>query len=310
MADNIATARLLRSDRAVGHHEEHYRDDISDHSNISDNLSNASIPSPTKQRDPLYVKIFYGFSLLCSIVALVSAAWGFRLVCLDVFDEYAQREEWNSYTKHPWGMLTPIILLSINATWSAFNLYRAFHNTQHRLWPLNTIYDFFLWPLLIAAGVINTIFALWDRRLCDGERREGVTYGECDAVMLQLLVVELVAVNIGCLIAVVHFILLIGRCCTFKRHFDLDAEIELRDMIVEERTRVKELMLRRRELEEENRKLEARLGQTLPEVPLDGDLPALPYERSLPPLPDEESVPQQTREEEDLIDIRRSEDDQ
>ncbi|KAG8623750.1 hypothetical protein KVT40_008726 [Elsinoe batatas] len=298
-----------------------YRDSISSHSdaitNDNDNTSDLptdDLPRRLKQHDPLYVKIFYTLSLFCSIVALISAGIGFSIVRRNVFDDYAQRQQWESYTSQPLGMLTPIIILFMNALWTLYNLVCAFRGLQHRLWVLNTIYDFLLWPSLIGFGVLNTIMALWDRRLCDGQRREGVTYEECDAAMLKLLVVELVAVNVGMLIAVLHFILLIGRCCTFRRHVDLNAEIELRGLIGVERAMLRELMIRRRELLEDNRRLEQRLGQELPALP-DGaerELPDLLDDRSLPPLPEgavgvdgvngeEERVEQQ----EDLIDMGR-----
>jgi hypothetical protein len=62
------------------------------------------------------------------------------------------------------------------------------------------VYDSLLWALLIAFGVLNMIGALWDRRLCDGWKDED-TYAKCDVAMFQLLVVELVAVNLGLLVA-------------------------------------------------------------------------------------------------------------
>lgn len=62
------------------------------------------------------------------------------------------------------------------------------------------IYDFFLWALLIAFGVLNMVVMLWDRRLCDGWSDEKM-YALCDIAMFKLLVVELVAVNLGLLVA-------------------------------------------------------------------------------------------------------------
>ena len=69
------------------------------------------------------------------------------------------------------------------------------------------IYDFFLWATLIAFGVLNMIFMLWDRRLCDSlprqddGHRDKELYRKCDNAMFKLLVVELVAVNLGLLVA-------------------------------------------------------------------------------------------------------------
>jgi hypothetical protein len=69
------------------------------------------------------------------------------------------------------------------------------------------MYDFLLWATLIAFGVLNMIEMLWDRRLCDGLPRQGdpsrdrELYERCDEAMFRLLVVEMVAVNLGLLIA-------------------------------------------------------------------------------------------------------------
>jgi hypothetical protein len=57
-----------------------------------------------------------------------------------------------------------------------------------------------MWALLIAFGVLNMVFMLWDRRLCDGHRDKEM-YKKCDIAMLKLLVVEMVAVNMGLLVA-------------------------------------------------------------------------------------------------------------
>ncbi len=62
------------------------------------------------------------------------------------------------------------------------------------------LYDFLIWALLIAFGVLNMVEMLWDRRLCDGWREEEM-YKKCDIAMFRLLVVELVAVNLGLLAA-------------------------------------------------------------------------------------------------------------
>lgn len=72
---------------------------------------------------------------------------------------------------------------------------------------MNTIYDFLLWATLIAFGVLNMVVMLWDRRLCDGLPRQGDSnldkelYDKCDRAMFKLLVIEMVAVNLGLLVA-------------------------------------------------------------------------------------------------------------
>ncbi len=90
--------------------------------------------------------------------------------------------------------------------WAGFNFRLALKGRQdsyEHIWLLNMIYYFLLWAVLIAFGVANMIFLLWDRRLCDdwGSNRE--MYEKCDAAMFRLLVVELVAVNLGLLVAYV-----------------------------------------------------------------------------------------------------------
>lgn len=62
------------------------------------------------------------------------------------------------------------------------------------------IYDFLIWATLIAFGVLNMVQMLWDRRLCDGWN-DTEMYKKCDIVMFRLLVVEMVAVNLGLLAA-------------------------------------------------------------------------------------------------------------
>lgn len=79
-------------------------------------------------------------------------------------------------------------------------MYHACRNSQQFLWVLNIAYDFFLWALLIAFGVLNMVEMLWDRRLCDGWK-DKETYMKCDIAMFRLLVAEMVAVNLGILVA-------------------------------------------------------------------------------------------------------------
>ena len=52
---------------------------------------------------------------------------------------------------------------------------------------------------LISFGILNMTMAVWDRRLCDrwGDNEE--VYKKCDVQMFRLLVVELVAINLGLL---------------------------------------------------------------------------------------------------------------
>jgi len=83
--------------------------------------------------------------------------------------------------------------------WSFLNLRLALKGSQDTLWLLNMAYDFLIWALLIAFGVLNMVEALWDRRLCNGLPDE--LDEKCDKAAFRLLVVELVAVNLGLLVA-------------------------------------------------------------------------------------------------------------
>jgi hypothetical protein len=89
----------------------------------------------------------------------------------------------------------------LNVLWTAFNFHLARKGKQGSIWQLNMLYDFFIWALLIAFGVLNMVQMLWDRRLCDGNGGNEELYARCDAAMFLLLVVELVAVNLGLLVA-------------------------------------------------------------------------------------------------------------
>ena len=88
-----------------------------------------------------------------------------------------------------------------------FFLARKGRQNNALLFLINPIYDFLLWATLIAFGVLNMIEMLWDRRLCDGlpsgenGRPDQELYRKCDEAMFRLLVVEMVAVNLGLLVA-------------------------------------------------------------------------------------------------------------
>jgi hypothetical protein len=90
--------------------------------------------------------------------------------------------------------------LTINILWSGFNFFLACKGWQEYPWLLNMIYDFLMWALLIAFGVLNMVEMLSDRRMCDGWD-DTEMYKKCDEAMFRLLVVELVAVNLGLLVA-------------------------------------------------------------------------------------------------------------
>lgn len=117
--------------------------------------------------------------------------------------------------------------------------------------------------------------------------------------------------------SVLHFILLVARCCFLPGQFDKDTEIELRDMIREERLQLEALAERRMRLIEENRRLEERLERSLPPLPRDRSLPPLPHEGSefgdyhdnVEEAPqDGEHQEQLSPQAEDLIDVGRPSD--
>ena len=84
------------------------------------------------------------------------------------------------------------------------NIYflREGRGKQNDISDLNTGYDFLIWVTLIAFGVLNMVTALWDRRLCDGwSNKDANMYDKCDIAQFRLLVVELVAVNLGLVVA-------------------------------------------------------------------------------------------------------------
>lgn len=171
-----------------------------------DSLSLSLLDSEiNKKRDPLYILIFYAFSLAVSVGGFGCAVWGYIIVRNAPFDEYHKKSERESYEKYFYGMQSIWVLLGINILWTALNLRLAFKGLQNELWPLNMAYDVLLWATLIAFGVLNMIEALWDRRLCDGHWKDEEMYKKCDIAMFQLLVVELVSVNLGLLAAYVHF---------------------------------------------------------------------------------------------------------
>ncbi|KAH8590691.1 hypothetical protein B0O99DRAFT_299413 [Bisporella sp. PMI_857] len=198
-------------------------------------------------------------------------------------------------------MRSIVFLLSVNVLWVGVNLRMAWTGKQDLLWVLNTAYDFAIWAALIIFGVMNMVSMLWDRRLCDGlppSKDRDEIYKKCDGEMLKLLVVETVAVNLGLLVAVLHFILLIARCCTQPTRNAEYRSIALRTRIREEEEHLEILIERRRWLVRENDALEWRRNRPLPPPPYEAD--ALPHEENENDQTQETETRQQ---EDDLIDM-------
>lgn len=88
--------------------------------------------------------------------------------------------------------------------WTAFSLEIARRGRQSNIWFLNLVYDFTIWGLLLAFGILIVVMVAShmgdvDQQLCDGKNR-GV-YALCDAMMFQLLAAQLVMSSLGFLIA-------------------------------------------------------------------------------------------------------------
>jgi hypothetical protein len=60
-------------------------------------------------------------------------------------------------------------------------------------------YEFIMRALLITFSVLNMVEMLWDRKMYDGWD-DTEMYKKCDKALFRLLVVELVAVNLGLLV--------------------------------------------------------------------------------------------------------------
>ena len=101
---------------------------------------------------------------------------------------------------------------------------------------------------------------------------------------------------------VVHFILLIARCCTISQRKQGERAFALQTRICEEEQVLEGLMERRRNLIEENEALEARRNAPLPPLPVEEERFA-DDER----LGKNKPLPEQ--EEEDLIDMETNEGD-
>jgi hypothetical protein len=153
-----------------------------------------------KRKDPLYIFIFYWLSHGLSIGGLGCAVWGYIIVITAPFVEDRRGIQRDRYETKMLGLSTVVGLLATNILWTSFNLRLASKGRQNRIWLLNMMYDTFISVLLIAFGVVNMARVLWDRTLCDGIQDQEV-YKICGVAMFRLLIVELLAVNLGILIA-------------------------------------------------------------------------------------------------------------
>ncbi|KAF2147629.1 hypothetical protein K461DRAFT_325325 [Myriangium duriaei CBS 260.36] len=217
--------------------------------------------SRENQRDPLHVIVLYDISIFVSCGSLIAAAYGYSIVRSEVFPPVEQRQLYARYSKSPVEMFGLILFLVFNALWCGYNVRLAFRGRQHSLWGFNMLYDLFLWAFLLGTGVFNTIVVLLDRRLCDS-LGDGEEYDVCEAALFKLMVGELVAVNMGMLVAVIHFVILIGRCFTLNRSTAKADSIELRRLIDEEENTLRHLIERRNQLLAENAAIESGLARS------------------------------------------------
>ncbi|KAG9241685.1 hypothetical protein BJ878DRAFT_215388 [Calycina marina] len=223
----------------------------------------------TKTRaPPVHVFVLYGLSWVVSVAGLACCAYGYAIAISGPFDEGAREKERQSYEANFFGMKSIWVFLLTNILYTGLNLTIAFRGTQARLCFLNMVYDFFFCALLITFGVLNMVEMLWDRRLCDGlvEEGRGDLYTDCDAQMFEMLLVELLATNFGLLVAVIHFFLLVARCCNPHGRKGGQRSIALQSSIREEE-RLLETLIGRRRLLAENEALEARKNAPLPALP-------------------------------------------
>jgi hypothetical protein len=87
----------------------------------------------------------------------------------------------------------------MNAFWSTFNFYVAAKTWREYIWLLNIVCDLFMSVSLVTFGVINMTRMLLDHVACDGSGNKEMEK-KCDAALLQILIAEMIAINLGFLI--------------------------------------------------------------------------------------------------------------
>ena len=92
------------------------------------------------------------------------------------------------------------VQLTINIFGGAVNFYLACKGWHEYPWLLNIFYDLFVGILLVVFGVINMLRVLLDHVACDGSGDKEME-GKCDAALLGILIVEMIAISLGLLVA-------------------------------------------------------------------------------------------------------------
>jgi hypothetical protein len=170
--------------------------------------------------------------------------------------------------------------LTINIFWSAFNFYLACKGWQDYPWLLNVFYDLVMGVSLVAFGVINMMRMLLDHVACDGFGDREMER-KCDAALLRILIVEMIAISLGFLVtyvlslhqslrvrecvadkhSVFLHILLVGRCCAYIHRMDGSLKLGAHDIDDEDvLLALIERRRRRRLQQEETEGGEARRG--------------------------------------------------
>lgn len=83
------------------------------HRHSDDDLSSdiLELDTPEKPRDPLYVLIFYGLSLLVSIGGLGCGLWGFVITSTGPFGKDSRNEHLENYLQNFLGMQSVLVLV-------------------------------------------------------------------------------------------------------------------------------------------------------------------------------------------------------
>jgi len=153
-----------------------------------------------KRKGPLWILVLYSLSLGMSLGGVGCAVWGYWIVTAP-FNEDRKKKQRDGCEISMFGMNIIVSLIAANIMRTCLNLRLASKGRQNRIWLLNMVYDALISILLIVrGGGFNMVAVLWDRKMCGGIQNEEV-YKICGVAMFRLLMLELLAVNLGILVA-------------------------------------------------------------------------------------------------------------
>ena len=69
-----------------------------------------ALPKP-RERDPLYIFVFYGLSFVVSVTGLICALWGYGIILGAPFDAGSKKEQRAGYETRFLGMMSVVILV-------------------------------------------------------------------------------------------------------------------------------------------------------------------------------------------------------